>query len=226
MKTRDDYPTNLTVSWQADIGQSAPLQGEGTLAGSLAQLQIEHQVTGFAVADISATVSDVTQSPAWDASGDFCGRLEGDLRVQQIPELASSGTATINVLNGDYEIYGQQLNMERGRILFGGGPVDNPTLDMEVARNVQEFDVVAGARIQGTAHSTGSEAGTLLGVVDARCQHPVIHSVGSATGYQGRRFSTLHGFRRNEIYRPVSNTNDLRPEQSVTPSQVHGLNRT
>ncbi|MGQ7843609.1 translocation/assembly module TamB domain-containing protein [Granulosicoccus sp. 3-233] len=86
-------------------------------------------------------------------AGDFRGRLEGDLRVQQTPEIAPRGTGTINVLNGDYVIYGQQLNMERGRILFSGGPVDNPSLDMEVAREVQEYDVIAGARIKGTAQS-------------------------------------------------------------------------
>ncbi|ASJ74805.1 translocation/assembly module TamB domain-containing protein [Granulosicoccus antarcticus] len=86
-------------------------------------------------------------------AGDFRGRLEGDLRVQQTPELAPRGTGTINVLNGDYVIYGQQLDMERGRILFSGGPVDNPSLDMQVARTVQEYDVVAGAKIQGTAQS-------------------------------------------------------------------------
>ncbi len=86
-------------------------------------------------------------------AGDFRGRLEGDLRVQQTPELAPRGTGTINVTNGDYVIYGQQLDMERGRILFSGGPVDNPSLDMQVARTVQEYDVVAGARIKGTAQS-------------------------------------------------------------------------
>lgn len=86
-------------------------------------------------------------------AGDFRGRLEGDLRVEQTPELAPRGTGTINVVNGDYVIYGQQLDMERGRILFSGGPVDNPSLDMEVARTVQEYDVVAGARIKGTAQS-------------------------------------------------------------------------
>ncbi|MFK7889928.1 MAG: translocation/assembly module TamB domain-containing protein, partial [Granulosicoccus sp.] len=85
--------------------------------------------------------------------GDFRGRLDGDLQIQQTPELAPRGTGTINVLNGDYVVYGQQLNMERGRILFGGGPVDNPTLDMEVARTVQEYEVVAGARIKGTAQT-------------------------------------------------------------------------
>ena len=86
-------------------------------------------------------------------AGDFRGRLEGDLRIEQTPELAPRGTGTINVVNGDYVIYGQQLDMERGRILFSGGPVDNPSLDMEVARTVQEYDVIAGARIKGTAQS-------------------------------------------------------------------------
>lgn len=86
-------------------------------------------------------------------AGDFRGRLAGDLRVEQTPELAPRGTGTINVLNGDYVIYGQQLNMERGTILFSGGPVENPSLDMEVAREVQEYDVVAGARIRGTAQA-------------------------------------------------------------------------
>ncbi len=86
-------------------------------------------------------------------AGDFRGRLEGDLRIEQSPELAPRGTGTINVVNGDYVIYGQQLDMERGRILFSGGPVDNPSLDMQVARTVQEYDVVAGARIKGTAQA-------------------------------------------------------------------------
>lgn len=99
--------------------------------------------------DVQVILGDSVEVEA----GDFRGRLEGDLRVQQTPEIAPRGTGTINVLNGDYVIYGQQLNMERGRILFSGGPVDNPSLDMEVARTVQEYDVVAGARIKGTAQS-------------------------------------------------------------------------
>ena len=98
--------------------------------------------------DVQVVLGDSIEVEA----GDFRGRLEGDLRVQQTPELAPRGTGTINVTTGDYVIYGQELKMERGRILFSGGPVDNPTLDMEVARTVQEY-VVAGAKIQGTAQA-------------------------------------------------------------------------
>ena len=86
-------------------------------------------------------------------AGDFRGALKGSLQVEQTPELAPLGTGTIEVVNGDYVIYGQQLKMQRGKILFGGGPVDNPQLDMDVARTVEAYDVVAGARIRGTAQS-------------------------------------------------------------------------
>ncbi len=86
-------------------------------------------------------------------AGDFRGALKGSLKVEQTPELAPRGTGTIEVVNGDYVIYGQQLNMQRGRILFSGGPVDNPQLDMDVARNVEAYEVVAGAKIRGTAQA-------------------------------------------------------------------------
>ena len=89
--------------------------------------------------DVQVNLGDSIEVEA----GDFRGRLEGDLRVEQTPELAPRGTGTITVVNGDYVIYGQQLDMERGKILFSGGPVDNPSLDMQVARTVQEYEAVS-----------------------------------------------------------------------------------
>ncbi len=86
-------------------------------------------------------------------AGDFKGALKGSLKIKQEPELAPRGTGTIEVVNGDYVIYGQQLKMQKGKILFSGGPVDNPQLDMDVARNVEAYDVIAGAKIRGTAQS-------------------------------------------------------------------------
>lgn len=110
--------------------------------------QVEEQASQLSL-DVQINLGDSVEVEA----GDFRGRLEGDLRVEQTPELAPRGTGTINVVNGDYVIYGQQLDMERGRILFSGGPVDNPSLDMQVARTVQEYEVVAGAKIQGTVQA-------------------------------------------------------------------------
>ena len=86
-------------------------------------------------------------------AADFHGALKGNLLIEQTPELAPRGTGTIEVVNGDFLVYGQQLNMQRGRILFSGGPIDNPRLDMDVARRVEAYNVLAGAKIRGTAQA-------------------------------------------------------------------------
>ena len=41
--------------------------------------------------------------------------------------------------------------MERGNILFGGGPLDNPGLEIDVARDIPIYEVKAGAKVRGTA---------------------------------------------------------------------------
>lgn len=83
----------------------------------------------------------------------FSGALKGSLLVEQTPQLAPRGTGTIEIVSGDYVVYGQKLTMQRGRVLFSGGPVDNPKLDLDVARQVEAYDVLAGAKIRGTAQA-------------------------------------------------------------------------
>jgi len=143
--------------------------------------------------DVQVILGDSVEVEA----GDFRGRLEGDLRVQQTPELAPRGTGTINVLNGDYVIYGQQLNMERGSLLFSGGPVDNPTLDMEVARTVQEYEVVAGAKILGTAQSPRLELYSEPSMPDASILSYIL--VGQPPGSTGLSY-TLGKYLTPELY--------------------------
>ncbi|RUM92713.1 MAG: hypothetical protein DSZ28_09290 [Thiothrix sp.] len=86
-------------------------------------------------------------------AADFHGELKGKLLVEQTRQSVPRGTGTIEVVNGDFLVYGQQLNMQRGRILFSGGPIDNPSLDMDVARRVEAYNVLAGAKIRGTAQA-------------------------------------------------------------------------
>ncbi len=84
---------------------------------------------------------------------DFSGGLKGGLRIEQTRGLAPRGTGMIEIINGDYLVYGQQLNIQRGKILFGGGPVDNPRLEIDVARRVEAYNVLAGAHIRGVAQA-------------------------------------------------------------------------
>ncbi len=56
--------------------------------------------------------------------------------------------------NGRYRAYGQKLTIRRARLLFAG-PIDQPFLDVEAIRKVD--DVVAGLRLTGSAEQPRSE---------------------------------------------------------------------
>ena len=100
--------------------------------------------------DVRVTLGDDIRVKA----GQFSGALAGELAVEQAPDGVPTGVGAIEVVSGDFVVYGQTLTMERGRILFGGGPVTNPALEFEVAREVPPpYDVKAGALITGTAQA-------------------------------------------------------------------------
>ncbi|MFP8967591.1 translocation/assembly module TamB domain-containing protein [Pokkaliibacter sp. CJK22405] len=80
----------------------------------------------------------------------FNGRLEGSLMVNQSANRAATASGNINVAAGQYRIYGQDLNIDRGSLVFTGGPVSNPGLDMRVTRDFEDDGVTVGARVSGT----------------------------------------------------------------------------
>jgi len=65
------------------------------------------------------------------------------------PEQVTVGQGELNVAGGKYNLYGQKLDIEKGRLIFAGGPIGNPGLDMRVIRKTGT--VLAGVRITGTA---------------------------------------------------------------------------
>ncbi len=99
--------------------------------------------------DVEVTLGDDIRVKA----GQFNGALGGAVTIEQQPGGVPTGVGAIEVLNGDFLVYGQKLTMENGRILFGGGPVTNPALEIDVARDVPAYEVKAGARIRGTAQA-------------------------------------------------------------------------
>ncbi len=79
----------------------------------------------------------------------FKGRLQGDLQVFGKPDEGLRGNGRITVLDGTYKAYGQDLRIRRGNVLYSGGPVENPGLDVQAVRVVA--DVTAGIEVSGTA---------------------------------------------------------------------------
>jgi translocation and assembly module TamB len=84
----------------------------------------------------------------------FDSRLTGKLHVLSLrKETVVQGV--LNIVDGVYKAYGQDLAIEKGRLLFDGS-VDNPGLDIRAIRNVSN-DIRVGIALKGTAQNPESE---------------------------------------------------------------------
>ncbi len=79
------------------------------------------------------------------------GKVAGDIAVTEEPQKATTGRGELRIAEGKYQAYGQKLEIERGRLLFVGGPIDNPGIDARAVRRVG--DVLAGIKVVGTLKS-------------------------------------------------------------------------
>lgn len=79
----------------------------------------------------------------------FSGDLSGSLLVIEQPEKPTTAVGELEVKNGVYKSYGQDLTLDHGRLIFAGGPIDNPGLDLKAFRKATD-GTVAGINITGT----------------------------------------------------------------------------
>ncbi|HEY0511883.1 MAG TPA: translocation/assembly module TamB domain-containing protein [Thermoanaerobaculia bacterium] len=79
----------------------------------------------------------------------FSGGLTGSLLVSEEPGKATTAVGELEVKDGVYKAYGQDLTLDHGRLIFAGGPVDNPGLDLKAFRKATD-GTVAGITIAGT----------------------------------------------------------------------------
>jgi translocation and assembly module TamB len=52
-------------------------------------------------------------------------------------------------VDGRYQAYGQNLDIESGRLIFDGGPVTKPAVDLYASRRPTQ-DITVGVRVRGT----------------------------------------------------------------------------
>ena len=77
------------------------------------------------------------------------GRLGGAIEITEKPGEPTAATGELRVEQGGvYEAYGQQLEIETGRVVFAGGPVTDPGVDIRAVRRPVE-GIVVGARVRG-----------------------------------------------------------------------------
>ncbi len=78
----------------------------------------------------------------------FEGRFGGSLLLEDQPGQVSTATGELSVLEGHYRAYGQNLSIEHGRLLYTGGPLTNPGLDLSAVRHIG--DITSGLRVRGS----------------------------------------------------------------------------
>jgi len=82
-----------------------------------------------------------------DAMG-LAARLTGSVTVRSGYDAITRGTGELAVASGTYTAYARKLDIQRGRLIFSGGPIDDPGID--VVAQKQFPDVTAGVKVRGT----------------------------------------------------------------------------
>ncbi len=76
------------------------------------------------------------------------GKLHGDVLVVDLPEQPANATGELAISDGRFKAYGQQLTIRTGRLLFAGGAVTDPGVDIEAVRKPAS-DVLVGVKARG-----------------------------------------------------------------------------
>lgn len=79
------------------------------------------------------------------------GNITGSVTAADDPARVTTGGGELKIIDGKYKAYGRELEIERGRLIFAGGPIENPGIDARAVRRVGE--VTAGIGMRGTLKS-------------------------------------------------------------------------
>ena len=73
----------------------------------------------------------------------------GEVTLSEKSTGATTGRGEIVIKEGTYQAYGQDLSVANGKVLFAGGPIESPGLDIRAVRQATP-DVQVGVMVQGS----------------------------------------------------------------------------
>lgn len=76
-------------------------------------------------------------------------RLAGAVTLIDEPQQVTRAQGELQLVDGHYKAYGQDLSIQNGRLIFTGGPVTQPAVDLYATRRPQR-DITVGVRVRGT----------------------------------------------------------------------------
>jgi len=119
----------------------------------------------------------------------FEGLLGGSLLLEDEPGQLTKATGEINIPEGRYRAYGQRLEVEQGRLLFTGGPLTNPGLDIQAVRRVD--NITAGVKVRGSLNQPKLElfSNPTMGQTEVLSYLLLGRPIESASGKEGAMMS-------------------------------------
>ncbi len=138
---------------QADIYPEQSIKRE-TVSGDVVFVDAVRQEPGWPVTyDIDVRLGDAVVVEGYG----FKGYLDGDLQLIS-PEQGDMvlGTGLFIVRDGTFTLRGSQMQVNQGRLVFNGSPVNNPELDIELRKKVEPQNIggeptTVGFDISGSA---------------------------------------------------------------------------
>jgi translocation and assembly module TamB len=76
------------------------------------------------------------------------GQLAGSITVRSGYDAITSASGELSVQKGVYSAYARQLDIQSGRLIFTGGPIDDPGIELRAVKRYP--DVTAGINVRGT----------------------------------------------------------------------------
>lgn len=110
------------------------------------------------------------------------GRLTGALQIRAGPAAVPDALGTLNIVDGVYQAYGQNLSLTRGVLNFSG-PLTNPGLDILAVR--RDTPVEAGVQVRGTAAAPLAQMVSTPDVPDTEKLSWLVLGHGQASGREG-----------------------------------------
>lgn len=80
--------------------------------------------------------------------------VSGSVRLRGGTRMPITGLGRLDLYDGRYKAYGQELEIESGSLIFNG-PLENPVLDVQAERRINS-DIVAGITLAGTPRAPQS----------------------------------------------------------------------
>lgn len=68
------------------------------------------------------------------------GRIGGQVHIKDNPQTPTVANGEIEIFNGKYEAYGRNLQIKHGALLFTGGRINNPGLNIQAQREIVTQD--------------------------------------------------------------------------------------